>query len=224
MSWLYSQALAEDYLPQASLDTARSAQSNGTPMPQVFLSLDKMTALSRPSRYGMTCAPLTDDHGATLLTSFLVAFPAKPIPPQLRVATLQTISGRRCGGSWQMSLPGTYSPRTSVSERSTAQQMTAKRWVTKPDAFPLARKTWVETTFGSGIGYLHTPTCTANYAAPSMQKWPCAQAFTRVFGSPSPTNHEWLMGWPIGWSELSPLATGRFQQWQQQHGAFSQAA
>lgn len=29
---------------------------------------------------------------------------------------------------------------------------------------------------------------------------------------------EWLMGWPIGWTALQPLATGRFQEWLRQHG------
>lgn len=29
---------------------------------------------------------------------------------------------------------------------------------------------------------------------------------------------EWLMGWPIGHTELKPLETDRFQEWQQQHG------
>jgi hypothetical protein len=29
---------------------------------------------------------------------------------------------------------------------------------------------------------------------------------------------EWLMGWPIGWVSLEPLATGKFRQWLQQHG------
>jgi hypothetical protein len=28
---------------------------------------------------------------------------------------------------------------------------------------------------------------------------------------------EWLMGWPIGWTDLKPLETGRFLEWQQQH-------
>ena len=29
---------------------------------------------------------------------------------------------------------------------------------------------------------------------------------------------EWLMGWPIGWTDLKPLATDKFQQWQLSHG------
>ena len=29
---------------------------------------------------------------------------------------------------------------------------------------------------------------------------------------------EWLMGWPIGWTDLKPLETAKFQLWQQSHG------
>jgi hypothetical protein len=31
---------------------------------------------------------------------------------------------------------------------------------------------------------------------------------------------EWFMGWPMGWTELEPLATDKFQSWQQAHGGF----
>lgn len=55
--------------------------------------------------------------------------------------------------------------------------------------------------------------------SPSMQKWPNCREFVRVFGTPSPTNHEWLMGWPIGWTALEPLATGRFHAWLRRHSA-----
>lgn len=30
---------------------------------------------------------------------------------------------------------------------------------------------------------------------------------------------EWLMGWPIGHTDLKPLATDKFREWQQQHGS-----
>jgi hypothetical protein len=29
---------------------------------------------------------------------------------------------------------------------------------------------------------------------------------------------EWLMGWPLGWTDLRPLEMDRFQQWCEQHG------
>jgi len=41
----------------------------------------------------------------------------------------------------------------------------------------------------------------------------------QVVGGPlNPDWCEWLMGWPIGQTELKPLETGRFQEWQRQHG------
>jgi hypothetical protein len=38
----------------------------------------------------------------------------------------------------------------------------------------------------------------------------------------NPTWVDWLMGYPIGWSALEPMATGKFRSWQQQHGVYSQ--
>lgn len=38
-----------------------------------------------------------------------------------------------------------------------------------------------------------------------------------VHGRLNPTWEEWLIGWPIGWTELKPLEMARFQEWQQQH-------
>ena len=31
---------------------------------------------------------------------------------------------------------------------------------------------------------------------------------------------EWLMGWPLGWTDLKPLATDKFQSWRHSHGGF----
>jgi hypothetical protein len=36
-------------------------------------------------------------------------------------------------------------------------------------------------------------------------------------GQLNPEWVEWLMGWPIGWTELKPLEMGKFREWQQQH-------
>ena len=41
-----------------------------------------------------------------------------------------------------------------------------------------------------------------------------------VGGSLNPMWVEWLMGWPLGWTDLKPLGTDKFQQWQQQHGDY----
>lgn len=40
-------------------------------------------------------------------------------------------------------------------------------------------------------------------------------------GTLNPPWVEWLMGWPIGWTDLEPLATDKYRQWLQQHGICS---
>ena len=45
---------------------------------------------------------------------------------------------------------------------------------------------------------------------------------SRVGGQLNPMWVEWLMGWPLGWTDLKPLAMDKFQEWQQQHFKFSQ--
>ena len=39
----------------------------------------------------------------------------------------------------------------------------------------------------------------------------------QVGGALNPTWVEWLMGWPLGWTDLKPLEMDKFQQWQQKH-------
>ena len=39
-----------------------------------------------------------------------------------------------------------------------------------------------------------------------------------VGGALNPTWVEWLMAWPLGWTDLKPLETDKFREWQQQHG------
>lgn len=221
MSWLFSRALVEEFLEANCLGGARSVLLSGTPMPHGFSHSAKTTDRFQPSRYGMTLARLTEDLGAELLTWFRGASPAKSTAAHLEGAAWRKTSGRSNCGSWQMPLHGLSLPRTSHARPSTQRPTTSKRWVTKCDALPYRRQTWALTTFGSGIGYLHTPTHTANYACRSMQKWPNCREYVRVFGKPTPTNHEWLMGWPIGWTGLQPLGTDRFRAWQQQHSARS---
>jgi hypothetical protein len=37
-------------------------------------------------------------------------------------------------------------------------------------------------------------------------------------GKLNPNWVEWLMGWPVGWTDCDVLAMDKFQSWQQQHG------
>ena len=42
----------------------------------------------------------------------------------------------------------------------------------------------------------------------------------QVGGQLNPPWVEWLMGWPIGWTDLKPLGTDRWQEWRQAHGGY----
>jgi hypothetical protein len=68
------------------------------------------------------------------------------------------------------------------------------------------------------------PTPTAHNAketnAPSETKRNEPTLASRVGGKLNPTWVEWLMGWPLGWTDLKPLEMDKFQQWQQQHGSY----
>ena len=41
-------------------------------------------------------------------------------------------------------------------------------------------------------------------------------------GRLNPDWAEWLMGWPIGWTDLKPLAMDKFHEWLRQHSPFFQ--
>lgn len=224
MSFHFSQALEAAYSEPACLVSAQSVPLKTTPMPSPCSSGGKTMDACRHSRSGMTSPRLTECRGADVLDSFLAVFPASVSARQHLDATALTTFGRRCGESWQMSLPGTSSPKTSARTPLKRRQRTAGLWVTKPERYPLVRTTWVVTTFGADIGFLHTPTTKANYAAASMQKWASARAFVQVFGKPSPANQEWMMGYPDGWTDTAPLGMGKFRSWQRLHFTNSHSA
>jgi len=102
MSWLFSQALVEEYLGANSLDGEPSVPLSGNRTQQAYCAPDKMTAFSRLSRYGMTYKPLTENRGEELLTLYLEDFHAKTSVPQEKVRELME-SEVVCGEKWRAS-------------------------------------------------------------------------------------------------------------------------
>jgi hypothetical protein len=41
-----------------------------------------------------------------------------------------------------------------------------------------------------------------------------------IGGTLNPMWVEWLMGWPLGWTDLKPLETDKFQSWQLKHAIY----
>jgi len=84
----------------------------------------------------------------------------------------------------------------------------------------------VGTKRGAGLStavkMLPTPTaqiCKNNGSASHLRR--NTLPLDAVAGGPlNPTWVEWLMGWPIGWGGLEPLAMDRCRSWQRAHGIY----
>ena len=100
MSWLYSQALVEEYLPQNCLDGEQSVPLSGSHTPQAYCAPDKMMDFSRLSRFGMTYKPLTETRGEELLMLFRGDFHAQTFPSQAEAQDL-TEKAPPCGITWR---------------------------------------------------------------------------------------------------------------------------
>ena len=100
MSWLFSQALVAEYSAGTCSDGELCAPLSGSPTPQAFLPSDRMMAFSRPSRFGMTFAPLTEDRGEELLKLCREDFRARTYPLPEREQAL-TEPDPACGGTWR---------------------------------------------------------------------------------------------------------------------------
>ena len=82
MSWLFSQALVEEYLGDTFLDGEQSALLSGKPIQQAYCAPDKMTDFYRISQFGMMFKPLTESLGEELLMLYQADFHAKTYPQQ----------------------------------------------------------------------------------------------------------------------------------------------
>lgn len=213
MSWLFSRALVAAYSEHTSSESIRYALSREMSTVDAFSCAARMTASFPLSRYGMTFVLLPEAAGPELLTSYLADSPARHSAGHRGGGLPQKTSGPQWRTLFARPAHPMCLPRTSPPPQLKQRPRIAPRWATKPRCFPFQRQTWVLTTFGPDIGYLHTPTTKANYSAPSMQKWPACRNFTQAFGRPCPGNQEWLMGYPEGWSDTKPLETGKFQSW-----------
>ena len=308
MSWLFSQALVEEYLAANSLDGEQSVQSSGNPIQQAYCAPDKMTAFSRLSRFGMTYKPLTDIPGEELSMSSVVAFHVRTLVRQEKVTDLME-NDQECGDTWRGWL-AKYDPDTSLWKTPQCSLLgeeqeslaTLPRWGMTVDGLLWEQPMLEPITRGTESGLSEkwaTPTTMdklppksqqallkeATQARPgrskpanlrdqvsNMQNWPSPNARdwkdsgssqgnrkspnlgtmvhwptprtagmcggtgswellnknttkeeARLMGAGNggklnPTWVEWLMGWPLGWTDLKPLATDKSLSVQQKHG------
>jgi hypothetical protein len=178
MSWLFSQALVEEYLAANSLDGEQSVQSNGKPTQQAYCAPDKMTAFSRLSQFGMTFKPLSDIPGEDLSMSSVVAFHVRTLVPQEKAQELTAI-GPECGEKWHGLLarfdPNSHLWRTvqcSLVEDLNESLQTLPQWGMTVGGELYLLPTLVQTTNENESGLWLTPSTVdiPTRSAESMEK------------------------------------------------------
>ena len=116
MSWLFSQALVAEYSQATAWVGELCAQLNVMPTQHKFWRNDKTVEPCDLSRFGLTCAALTEDRGADLLTWFRGASLARTLalPAEALALKAHVVA---CGATWRASLarfdPGSCTWRTA---------------------------------------------------------------------------------------------------------------
>lgn len=231
MSWLFSRALVEGYSAATCSDGAPSALLSVMPTAHRFWRRGKMIESSDLSLFGLTCVVLTEDRGKELLMLYLAGFPARTLAQQEK-AQESTASAAESGQKWCGSLakydPATHTLKTaqlSFIEDSTGCCVTLPRWGLMRDGVCLERERPGSRISATASGSsLPTPSGVnggKNNTMGRIDEWGGSSNPLRgtVIGSMClPEFEEMVMGWPIRWTALTPFATARFQEWQQQHG------
>jgi hypothetical protein len=283
MSWLFSQALVEEYLGGGCLDGEQSVQSNGKPIQQAYCAPGKMTDFCRVSQFGMMFKPLMENLGEELLMSFQEDFHAKTFQLQEKELELKE-SAQECGNRWQgllarfdqdLSLwktvqcslledweqfsetfpkwgsmrngelfqqpiseqiikekefglwptPVTMDSIGARSEESMIKEMTVRRPNRMRPGMLRDQVVW-GTTFEEVKEKIYTtPTARMwkdNGKSPSELNRNSETLAVQAGGQLNPMWVEWLMGWPLGWTDLKPLEMDKSHFALQQHGNSSE--
>jgi len=226
MSWLYSRVLVEEYLGDTSLDGEQSAPLSGNPTQQAYCAPDKMMDFSRLSRFGMTYKPLTADRGQELLMSYREDFLAKTCQQREQEQDL-TGQDRDFGEKWRGWL-ARYDQdsclwRTAQCSLITDLDECLETYPTSGlmrDGLLWEQMRLAHNTTATEYGLLPTPTARDFNGHTITKKKP--KGFNKVLPNvfklefqlqgqcyPHPTFSEGLMLWPVGWTDLKPLETGK---------------
>ena len=226
-----------------SSDGGQSVPSSETPTPQAYLSPDRTKEFSRLSRSGMTFVPLTESRGEEVLTWFLAGSRVRTSPQPGEVQE-STGSGLDSGRKWPASLArydhDSRSWRThqySLLGGLVEFSETWPRWGTMRGGEYWGVDTREALCDETGYGYL--PAVVASDGTQhGKERWIAnSRAKRKASGKSPPTERityayyeagiptryfpeisEDVMSWPIGWTDLGPLATDKFQQWLRWHG------
>lgn len=229
MSWHYLQGLAEEFSGGISLDGEPCAPLKSNPSVGRCSSDARWMDAYRVSLSGMTCERLTVDHGEDASMS-------SPGGSRARTSVVpvkgqgSTASDPISGGRW-LELSARYDRDTSLWKTHRClfvevlpwSSVILPRWGMMLDGVVYRRRMSERPIDGIGCGYWPTP-CARDWKGYTKREGESVCNRLRELyggnGVPNPTWVEWLMAWPIGWTDLEPLEMDKYREWRRQHGGF----
>lgn len=227
MNYRCSQALEGAYSQENCLDGQPSALLKTMLTLPPFSAKDRTMASLIPSPCSETSDISTENPGEDLLTWYREVFLARECPQQDQEPA-SIIPKVDCGVNKPASFAkwnqDTHSWRTVPSlheEASTSFSGTWPQWgLMRDGACYRVEKKALPTKENESGYWLPTPTAhnakEGNYPAERTRNTPTLAA--ALGGKINPQFTEWMMGLPIGYTDLSPLEMHSHQLWLQKHG------
>ena len=228
MSYTYLQEQGEESSADTFSDIPQFVLSKLNLTAEESCSKDNETASCQSSQFGMMSAPLTEILGGEKLTSFAEDFHAPTSVVQGRGQELQEKKadyGDRWHGLFARLCPNSYlwkTPQSLLLGDLDQFCLTFPKWgiMENGGLFPL-EKPQIHPINEIGCGYsLPTPR-SRDWKGESAKRAGLKHSLPGAIGGiPNPEFSEWLMVFPIGWTDLKPLGMDKFQSWRQQHGEY----
>lgn len=240
MSYIYLQEQGEESWAECFLDIPAYALSKSNPIVEKSCCNGRETESCQSSPFGTISKPSAESHGEDELMSYVEGSHAKILVQPAHALELKE-SEADCGEKWpewfaKLDL-NTFSWKTRqclLFEDLEQSLETWPKWGTMLNGECSEPATSKPLMKESVCGFsLPTPT------ASDHKRTPIKMAYAKrpiTIGAPDnlacfvvresgltharlePTLWEWAMGWPLGWTELRPLETGKFQAWLNSHG------
>ena len=233
MSWHYLQGQEEVSSEAICWDGERFAPSSGRTTLGRYCLLDSETGSCRDSQSGTMCRPSTASRGADESMSSAADSLAKTFPV-LERARESMAKDRGCGRTWRgssvkLSQSGCWlkTARSLLPEDSMPFCGTWPKWGTMRNGECWEHETLGCCTSGKGSGLWPTPRASNPGSRPNgkggriLSEEVAIAEGLKLRGEYKATGIqlnpawvEWLMGWPINWTDLKPLEMGKFLEWQ----------
>lgn len=235
MSYIFLLEQGEESSAECFSDIPACALSNGTSTPANASLPDNGTDACPASQSGTTCKPSTGDRGVGASMSSAAASPAKTSAWQGKEQESPE-NGLGCGHTW----PESWAKldRDSSSWK-TAQLLLFEDWESCLETWPKwgimqNGECWALTTSehlisATECGFVPTPiksdgdggvrNLDREITCYNLRDWWAEQGLGRKRQQRNPEFWEWMMGWPMAWTDLQGAATDKFRQWQHSHSS-----